>query len=160
MDLSTDDFKLPELLREFNISQAPDLSAEHVGLELSFKGKTLQEMLSRADYLAELRNGKVILARESQIPLVVKLEQLDYVSSPEQPAALSADGTVNNLSLALEMTGDGVFAKGSDEEPVVIPGHAKLADTRVEVDGQINRKQDQGESFHLNMVLSGNQWTV
>lgn len=156
LDLSTDDFKLPELLREFNISQAPDLSAEHVGLELSFKGKTLQEMLSRADYLAELRNGKVILARESQIPLVVKLEQLDYVSSPEQPAALSADGTVNNLSLALEMTGDGVFAKGSDK-PVVISGHAKLADTRVEVDGQINRKQDQGESFHLNMVLSGNQ---
>ena len=155
-DLSTDDFKLPELFREFNISQAPDLRAEHLGLELRFKGKTLQEMFSQGDYQAELRNGKVILAREPLLPLVIKLEQLDYAASPEQPATLSVDGYLNDLSLTLVMTGDGVFARGSDK-PVVISVSAELADTRLEIDGQINRREDQGESFHLSTVLSGNQ---
>jgi uncharacterized protein involved in outer membrane biogenesis len=52
------------------------------------------------------------------------------------------------------MTADGVFARGS-EKPVVIALQAKLADTGVEIDGQVNRKKDMEESFRLSTMLSG-----
>jgi uncharacterized protein involved in outer membrane biogenesis len=41
------------------------------------------------------------------------------------------------------------------EKPVVIALQAELADTWLEIDGQVNRKKDMEESFRLSTMLSG-----
>lgn len=156
LDLATDDFSLPELLKDFTISKVPDVSAEHVGWDLSLKGKTIKDMLQQATYLAELRNGRIVLPREPLEPLVVNLDQGNYADYPGQPARMSLEGDINSHPVFLEMLGEGVFAKGT-ERPVVLSAQAGVADTRLEIDGQVNRKKDSEESFRLSTVLYGNR---
>ena len=156
LDLATDYFSLPELLKELAIEQVPEVSAAHLGLEMSFEGKTVKEMLLEANYHAQLRGGKIIIDRAPLDPLTVNLEQADYLAYADQPAMMSVNGEVNSLPLHLESQTSGFFARGT-EKPVILSLQGNIGDNRVEIDGRINRKKQNLESFSLSSGFSGVQ---
>ncbi len=156
LELVTDYFSLPELLRELASEQVPEVSAAHLGLDMSFAGKNVKEMLLMADYHAQLRDGKIIIDRAPLVPLTVNLEQADYLAAANQAAMMSVNGEVNSLPLHLESQTSGFFARGT-EEPVSLSLQGNIGDNRIEIDGRINRKKQNQESFRLSSVFSGVQ---
>lgn len=154
LDLATDSFSLPELLEEFDLAQLPEVNAAHIGLNMSFEGRTVKEMLLQAHYYAHLREGRVVIDRPPLLPLVLDLAQANYVAYPYQPAMISMNGELNSLPLHLESTSSGFFARGT-EKPVILSLQSTIGDNRLEIDGQINRQKENPESFRLSSFLSG-----
>ncbi len=156
LELATDYFSLPELLRELAIEQVPEVSAAHLGLDMSFAGKNVKEMLLMANYHAQLRDAKIMIDRAPLVPLTVDLEQADYLAAANQAAMMSVNGEVNSLPLHLESQTSGFLARGT-EKPVSLSLQGNIGDNRVEIDGRINRKKQNQESFRLSSVFSGVQ---
>ena len=156
LDLATDYFSLPELLEEFDLAQLPEVNAAHIGLDMSFEGRTVKEMLLQAHYYGHLRDGRVVIERPPLLPLVLDLAQVNYVASPRQPAMISINGELNSLPLHLESMSSGFFARGT-EKPVILSLQSTIGDNRLEIDGQINRQKEHPESFRLSSYLSGTQ---
>lgn len=154
LDLETDQLSLPDLLAELNLDDIPDLSASHVGLDMNFEGKTVKEMLLKAHYRARLQEGRLEIEREPLPPLLLTVEEADYVAYPYQPAMMTVSGEINSLPLHVESTSSGFFARGTDK-PVLISVQGELGDNRIEVDGRINRHHESGETFSLRSAVSG-----
>ena len=154
LDLETNDFNLPELLQEFDLENIPEVGAAHVGLDMIFEGATVKEMLIGAHYRARLQGGRIKLDREGLTPLLLTIEDADYIAYPNQPAMASVDGEVNSQPFNLESTSSGFFARGT-ERPVILSMQGKIGDNRIETEGRINRHKESKESFSLSSGVFG-----
>ena len=85
---------------------------------------------------------------------LLTISEVDYVAYPDQPAMMTLDGEVNNLPLHLESTNNGFFARGTDK-PVILSAQGNVGETRLEVDGRINRQKEGEEGFRLSSAVSG-----
>ncbi len=154
VDLATDDFVLAELLGEFGIQQAPEVSIGHVGLDFEFPGTTVEEMLRQADYRVEVRDGRWLIERDEIEDLLLSIERLDYRVRPGTAAVIGVRGDINGLPLSVEMTGDGLF-EGQSGVPIVLDLEAGLADTRLTVQGRLQRDENNGYAIELRTGLEG-----
>jgi len=156
-ELMTEDFVLAELLRDFDIAAVPDVSAGSVEFDVSMEGSTVKEMLLQADHIYRLRDGRIVLPRKTLVPLVVAFQTIDFVVEPGQPAIFALDGDINERLLAVDISTDGFINRNTDK-PITLELQAALADTRLDIDGLINRQieeNDLPEAFHLSTTLSG-----
>ena len=154
LDLETDHVSLPDLLAELNLEGIPAISASHVGLDMNFEGNTVKEMLLNAHYRARLEEGRLEIEREPLAPLLLTVEEADYIAYPYQPAMLSLNGEINSLPLHFESMSSGFFARGT-EKPVLVSVQGEIGDNRIEVDGRINRHHENGETFRLSSAILG-----
>ncbi len=159
LELATRDFILAELLRDFDMEKVPDVSASEVDLDISLKGKTVQEMLLQAGYLFRLEAGRIVIPRQTMIPLQVAFNTVDVVVEPGQPTMIALDGDINSQVLTVDISTDGIIDKGTDK-PINLTMQAALADARLEIDGLIKRQVDEGaaeEKLRLSTTLSGSR---
>ncbi len=87
--------------------------------------------------------------------LDITLTQVHYSASPGQPSVISLDGDVNSAPLAVEIRGEGLFAKGSNKA-VTLSVQGNLADNNVSVNGQMNRVQNANNTLDFSTELNGN----
>lgn len=156
LDLETDNFSLDELLGEFNFEEIPEIRAAHVGLDMSFEGKTVKDLLLKAHYHARLEEGRIEIDREPLAPLLLTISEADYVAFPYQPAMLTVRGEVNDLPVRFESTSSGFFARGT-EKPVILSLLGSVGDNRFDAEGRINRHKDSQESFRLSSTVYGSR---
>ncbi len=156
-ELTTEDFILAELLRDFELETVPDVSAGSVEFDVSLEGRTVKDMLLQAGHIYRLRDGRIVLPRKTLIPLVVAFDAIDLVVEPGQPSIFALDGDINSRKLAVDISTDGFINRGADK-PITVELQAALGDTRLEVDGLIKRRIEKDgplETFHLSTTLSG-----
>jgi len=115
LKLVSEDFNLPELLQEFKISPAPDVTAKHIGIDLKFRGNTIKDLLVQSSHELTIRNGKWLVNRAFQEPLLIAIEQANHTSSPGTSARISVTGSVNSAPLTIKMIEDGLFGKKSNK---------------------------------------------
>ncbi len=154
LKLASEDFNLPELLQEFQISPAPDVTAKHIGIDLKFRGSTIKDLLLQSSHELTIRSGKWLMNRAFQEPLLIAIEQANYASSPGTSARISLTGSVNSAPLAIKMSEDGLFGKKSNK-PLTLDMQASLADAELIIEGQLLRKKEAADSFDLSTILKG-----
>ncbi|OEU50175.1 MAG: hypothetical protein BA866_03280, partial [Desulfobulbaceae bacterium S5133MH15] len=154
--MASEDFNLPELLQEFKISPAPNVRAEHIGIDLKFKGNTIHELLLQSSHELTIRSGKWSMDRAFQDPLLIAIEQAKYASTPGNSAEISLIGSVNSVPLTIKITEDGLLGKKSNK-PLTVDIQASLADAELIIGGQLNRKNEKVDSFDLSTLLKGSR---
>ncbi|MBW1749673.1 MAG: AsmA family protein [Deltaproteobacteria bacterium] len=154
LKLASEDFNLPELLQEFQISPAPDVTAKHIGIDLKFRGSTIKDLLLQSSHELTIRSGNWLINRAFQEPLLIAIEQANYASSPGTSARISLTGSVNSSPLAIKMSEDGLFGKKSNK-PLTLDMQVNLADAELIIEGQLLRKKETANSFDLSTILKG-----
>ncbi len=156
LELTAEDFNLPQLLQEFQISPAPDVTAKHIGIDLKFRGNTIKDLLLQSSQELTIRSGKWSMERVFQEPLLINIEEAKYESNPTAPAKISLNGSVNSAPLSLKITEDGLFGKNDNKE-LVLDLHASLADAELTIAGRLKRKNEMVDSFDLSTLLKGDR---
>jgi uncharacterized protein involved in outer membrane biogenesis len=155
MELAADNFDLPALLQELGVKSSPEITARHLGVELTFPGKSLKEMLLHTSQKVHIQDGEWLIKKEMGQDLDITFTDVHYSVTPGQPAIISLEGDINSAPLAVEIRGTGLFAKGSNK-PVTLSVQGNLADNNLSVNGKINRRQNAGNTFKLSTDLHGN----
>ncbi|MEA3467492.1 MAG: AsmA-like C-terminal region-containing protein [Thermodesulfobacteriota bacterium] len=154
LELASEDFNLPELLQEFQISPAPDITAKHIEIDLKFKGSTIKDLLLQSSNELTIRSGKWLVNRPFQEPLRIAIKQAKYTSSPGTSARISLSGSVNSAPLIIEMTEDGLFGKNSNKS-LTLDMHVNLAEAELSIEGRLHRKKEKANRFDLSTILKG-----
>lgn len=155
-ELAAQDFNLPDLFQEFQIGHAPNLTANHIALDLNFKGKTIKELLRQSSQQMTIKGGRWIVARELTEPLHIDIERATYSSTPDTPSRIALKGFINSEPLTIELTEDGLFRRGSNK-PLVLAIRAGLADTELQIDSQLIRKAHADNILQLDTLLTGSR---
>ena len=154
VELASEDVSLPDLFRGLQLGDAPTISADHIGLQLTLKGKNIKDLLRQSSQQMTIKGGKWMVPRELSEPLRIDIDQAEYRTSPDTPAVISLSGFVNTRPLSLEVTEDGLLGRKSNK-PLIMTLQAILADTELRIDSQVIRRAGADNVLRLNTLLFG-----
>ncbi len=154
LELTKTDFNLQDLFHEFQLGNAPDITADNIALDFELKGRTIKDMVQQSSSGVIIRGGHWRIPRRLSEPLEIDIGQAAYSRSPSFPAQFFLAGAINSVPLRIEMTEDGLLAKGTTK-PLSVKVKARLADADLSIDGKVIRNLQRRNSLHLNTFLTG-----
>ncbi len=132
---------LPALYKEFGLGKAQDLQAESIQLDISLKGKTLEDVMKKSSQELTIKGGTYRIDKEFGDDLVINLQELTASNVSGQKTKLSISGDINAEPLSVTMEENGLL-QADTLKPIVGTVMVAIGDSKLFFDGTIDRKKN------------------
>lgn len=143
------------LLQRLGIVEDLDTTVDALSVSLDGRGSTLEQILERSSFSARLEGGQYRLRGPTRDVLAtVMLKQAVAAAEPGKPIALTVDGTLDEVPVAIRVTSGALpdFVRNRKFVPFSLA--ADTSGTRLALDGRVTLPIDQAAA-ELEIRLAG-----
>lgn len=156
VEVSANDVDFVQLMSEFGIKKAPELTARQVNFKVALKGNTIRQLTKQTAYQLNVQDASLHVSRELSPPLRINIDTATLRRDRQGPLLLSLKGLVDGEPLSVEVKGGGGLIDNRGNEPMMLSVQADLADTALRIDSQLGEDQN-NKVLRLNTSLAGDR---